>query len=341
VWFANDSAQGTLLVKIEAKKKARLEVTTAAKRLPRILQLCSKFKLEENETELFHVMAILQGSNERAVLDSLLDEDTARRVVGYQRLTGNSEADIQRFCDDTRPHIKEGLVLVDESNGVHFSIRIPRTAAYLFYGRHIDSDDLLKVAQTTLEDILKEEGSFEAIRSHGRDSGSKVAEADSTHTSRIARKHSIPDCDSPIPCTLSSSLEDRSVSPDNRSRKMKSVDLRHSDSRLDSLLGNGLECQTSAVEDGADLSSANETPPDAIPERVQSSKANMPYSLDDQLEFLEDCFQVVGLMIRASAARMKDDMKKEGMSAWETGGEVKHGRRELHAKLRVHEARVS
>jgi hypothetical protein len=37
-----------------------------------------------------------------------------------------------------------------------------------------------------------------------------------------------------------------------------------------------------------------------------------PYSASNQLEYLEDQFQIVALKIRASAARMKEDMKRAG-----------------------------
>ena len=34
--------------------------------------------------------------------------------------------------------------------------------------------------------------------------------------------------------------------------------------------------------------------------------------MDDQLEYLEEGFKIVALMVRTNAARLKDDMKKEG-----------------------------
>jgi hypothetical protein len=40
-----------------------------------------------------------------------------------------------------------------------------------------------------------------------------------------------------------------------------------------------------------------------------------PYYEDDQLEYLEEGFKIVALMIRTNAARLKDDMKKEGTKA--------------------------
>jgi hypothetical protein len=67
----------------------------------------------------------------------------------------------------------------------------------------------------------------------------------------------------------------------------------------------------------------------------------LPYAPDNQLEYLEDCFQLVALMIRGNSARMKDDMKKEGTRVNHYGeGEVKQGRRELSAKLRLMERKL-
>jgi hypothetical protein len=68
----------------------------------------------------------------------------------------------------------------------------------------------------------------------------------------------------------------------------------------------------------------------------------LPYPANNQLEYLEEGFQVVAVMIRANAARLKDDMKKEGtrMNAWDMGGESKGGRRELQAKFSLLEKRM-
>jgi hypothetical protein len=75
---------------------------------------------------------------------------------------------------------------------------------------------------------------------------------------------------------------------------------------------------------------------------VQDDSSVLPYPKENQLEYLEECFQMVALMVRGNAARMKDDMKKEGtrMNNWDVG-DVKHGRRELQAKLKLHESRVA
>eukprot|EP01035_Chromulina_nebulosa_P017063 gene17063-22575_t len=68
-----------------------------------------------------------------------------------------------------------------------------------------------------------------------------------------------------------------------------------------------------------------------------------PYPIDNQLEYLEDGFQLIALLVRGNAARIKDDMKKEGTkinSYWDSG-EIKQGRRELQAKIKVQEMKIS
>jgi hypothetical protein len=70
----------------------------------------------------------------------------------------------------------------------------------------------------------------------------------------------------------------------------------------------------------------------------------LPYPAEGQLEYLDDCFQMIVLMIKGNAARMKDDMKKEGTtsrySSYESSGDQKHSRRELAAKLKLQESRI-
>ncbi len=45
----------------------------------------------------------------------------------------------------------------DEDNGTQFNLRMQRVAVQLLYGRKVKADDLLKISQTSLEDILNRE----------------------------------------------------------------------------------------------------------------------------------------------------------------------------------------
>jgi hypothetical protein len=81
--------------------------------------------------------------------------------MGFQRLTNMADVDVDMFCDAERQHIKEGfvyvplpavvylricstirrLVLVEEEQGTHFNLRLPRTAVQLLYGRQVPTDN--------------------------------------------------------------------------------------------------------------------------------------------------------------------------------------------------------
>ncbi|RQM21141.1 hypothetical protein B5M09_002439 [Aphanomyces astaci] len=68
-----------------------------------------------------------------------------------------------------------------------------------------------------------------------------------------------------------------------------------------------------------------------------------PYNPHNQLEYLEDRFQVVAFAIRASGARVKDQMKEAGTKQpWgeSYGNPMTVGRRELKAKQRVQDRKV-
>ena len=59
--------------------------------------------------------------------------------------------------------------LGEEDNGAHVNLRAPRAAVSLLYGLPSKHDDLLKISQTALEDILRAE-----ITSSGSGSGSQL-----------------------------------------------------------------------------------------------------------------------------------------------------------------------
>lgn len=122
--------------------------------IPRIVRLCRIYEFTEAEADLFHLIVVVQGSQCGHVLNALIEEDYLRRITGFQRVCGLSEVDIEVFCDAERQHIKEGVLLVEEENGAHFNLRCPRTAVQLLFGRAVKTDDLLKISQTALEDIL-------------------------------------------------------------------------------------------------------------------------------------------------------------------------------------------
>ena len=362
----------------------------AVKVLPRIIRLCEKYQFNEAETDIFHLMVTVQGSVNHHVLNTLLEEDYLKRITGFQRICGMSEVGIEIFCDPDRCHIKEGIVLVEEDNGTHFNLRTPRTVVQLMYGRSVKSDDLLKIAQTAVEDILNNEAVDKKVskqsskkRPHNKVvvSEKEVAQVDkmlkseeslvSTGPSLVRvnslqrRRGTIAQRSSSSSNSPRASIRERgnfsglsqglNALLNNRALKPGQIEA------LESLLsGNGGLDDYDEADD--DFSNDDEDEYNS-PSRQPGSNADIdaaaidtdissavlldddnvkPYPVDNQLEYLEECFQIVQLMVRGNAARMKDDMKKEGtrMNHWDSGGDVKHGRRELQAKLKLHESRV-
>lgn len=48
--------------------------------MPRIVQLCEKYQLTRREFDIFHLMNVIQGSNDSHVLNTLIEEDYLRKV---------------------------------------------------------------------------------------------------------------------------------------------------------------------------------------------------------------------------------------------------------------------
>jgi len=118
--------------------------------LPRILQLCHGYQLTPPEAALFQLLVVVQGSANALCINTLSTEDGndyLRRMGMLMRVAGMSDVQVDLFCDPERQHIKEGLVTLDEENGLHFNLKVPRTAVQLLYGRPVRGDDVLKVRE--------------------------------------------------------------------------------------------------------------------------------------------------------------------------------------------------
>lgn len=296
---------------------------------PRMLRLCQSYEFSEREVDLFQLIVVVQGSQNNHILNALIDEDYLRRITGFQRVCGLAEVDVEIFCDAERQHIKEGVVLVDEENGAHFNLRCPRTVVQLLYGRQVPAEDLLKISQTSLEIVMTEESqrtsrgkSPSRKRSRTRQSSVDMGEKRDKATVDASGLVDIKELLQEVRRERGNSNGTHTIAKEQPKRKRSIGD---SEGELDAVL--------------EDVQAIDEP---LIEGLTAEDKAAQPYSQTSQLEYLDDCFQALALMIRANAARLKDDMKKEGtrLSQWDGGGDVKHGKRELQAKLRVLEARV-
>ena len=208
----------------------------------------------------------------------------------------------------------------------------------LLYGRKLHTDELLKVSQTALEVIINVEKQTEEEDIQSRRRSASISHSNSS-SSLSATPTGVANGVSKKRKILSSDDEEANAT------KKTAIDALES-TEIDSITSQKLQVMTSDIIGGGELSTLTniENEDDAIDNIVLDDEETnfQPYPADNQLEYLEEGFQVVAVMIRANAARLKDDMKKEGtrMNTWDLGGESKGGRRELQAKFSLLEKRM-
>lgn len=358
------------IVKKNGHKVIESDINNKVYHIPKILQFVRRLNFTSGEMDLFHLIIIVQGSTNPYILNNLVEEDYLRRVMGFQRICHLSEIDIEMFCDSERQHIKEGLTLMEEDNGLHFNIRAPRTAVQIFYGRKVMPEELMKVTQTILEDIIlsspdtveypppTEQESCAPIPNEQLDKKRKLNDITNEFVDTSKTNSNVG--------TVAYAKTLRNLKYSNEPSKKKKAganvnleSISNGSSVLDKkelmnmLHSNGIDLQDELGLDEEAIEglvgNINAVNGDAMDEENEFGSSShsiskiLPYSPSNQLEYLEEGFQIIALMVRGNAARLKDDLKKEGtrLSNWESGADVKHGRRELLAKLRVSEIKLS
>jgi SpoVK/Ycf46/Vps4 family AAA+-type ATPase len=369
-------------------------------------------------------MVIMQGSSNAQVLNSLVELDYMRKIFKYQRLAGMSEVDLTFFCDHDRAHMKEGIITVEEDNGVYYNLKLQQVAVQLMYGKKVRADDLLKISQTSLEGILalefatntnsvtetivsgNELSSMSKSRKRPRDAeigetveldadnsddndeqeGDFISNESTPSPSRKLPRTSTRDELGTIKVTRTTSIRSGAAphTPSGLSNTSSGIALQRQISHnsyfaLHGKNKNGLKAMLAATEEdevGGDMDDDNNTPNEELPKEnsaamtgkaklaatslIASSLTMNPklvttaedgessikaYDSKDQLDYLEDGFQLISLMIKTNSAKLKDDLKKEGTSntnMWHDGGtEQKFSNRELSAKIRLLEKRIA
>lgn len=290
----------------------------AGKMLPRVFRLAQIYKLSEQETDLFQLLVVLQGCQSNAVRCQMIEEDAQRKMTSCQRLAGISEIDVVEFHDDQREHVREGTVIVDEENYCT-ALSLSNICVRVLLGRTLSSNQVLKLSQTALEDLLKQEGVVFA-------DALAPASATEAPASTASRKREHADASE---SDASESLSDASDADDRDATAFAFI------GDYDSTTRRRYRPRPSPSAADADLSSSI-----ALSSIVDEGELQ-PYNPANQLEYLEDRFQVVAFAIRASGARVKDQMKEAGTKQpWDSSAPATAGRRELKAKQRVHDRRT-
>ncbi|KAG7375856.1 hypothetical protein PHYPSEUDO_014971 [Phytophthora pseudosyringae] len=317
--------------------KCRLAATRqAGKRLPRVFRLADRYKLSSGETTLLQLLVVMQGCQSNAVRCQILDEDSQRRVMTCQRLSGLSEVDVAEFRDDEREHVKEGTLVVDEETYCT-SLSLSNICVRVLLGRHLTSNQALKVSQTALEELLKGEGiSFGEMMDATTTSAGTAKQATVSGHKRersgeqVEEEHDDEEMDHHH-ATSESEMEDHEEPEDPNASAFSFIGKYKADNKRQAKADEKLLLKSAeAGSDKHHLLSSMMDPGEL-----------KPYSRENQLEYLEDRFQVVAFAIRASGARVKDQMKEAGTKQpWESSAPASAGRRELKAKQRVYSRRT-
>lgn len=333
-------------IRMYIKSRISLTLKNPNLSLPRLLKLCDIYDLNANERELMHVLVVAVGSREMHVLNAFTEEDYLRRSSGFQKLADMSSVDLEIFCEGDRQHVKEGMLTVDEDQGVYYNLRVPRTAVQLFYGRPVRADDMLTVAQTVIEDILNSEAEVLGHDKEGLEGGEGEAVARIPGLlHKKPRLQSISTCGS-MSGEDSEGEEEGIGEEEEVDNGSGDEDDMEEENEEEVQTGRKKRKRTGLVQsestsngksDGLGATIGNNT--------VLNDESNVlkAYPPDNQLEYLEEGFQLIALLVRGNAARIKDDMKKEGtkMNTWDySGGDVKQGKREIQAKIKLQEAKM-
>lgn len=278
--------------------------------LPRTLRLAKELKLQSSEITVLIFLIILLGCRTYHGLYSFLDDEYLRRGYGIQRLCQMSEVDMEWFLNPERLHIKEGIILTEDDG---YSLKVPRTIVNLCYGRKVSEDDLMFVAQTCMEVVLLQEIKGQSPDIHEDeviDDGEDINDED------IDEEDEVIDADED---NINEDDDDDDVDEDEEQQNP----LKRP--RVDSIIDENEISDTQLIED-----------------LLPTTTTYTSYPSSNQLEYLEDNFQLIGLYIRRNAVKLKDDMKKEGtrLNPWDTSGDVKQSTRELLAKIKIHEMKI-
>ena len=306
--------------------------------LPRILQFCNKLALLPKEVDLIHLMIITQGSSNSYVLNTLIEEDYLRRIIGFQRICNLSEIDIEYFCDGERVHIKEGYVMREEDNGMHFNLRVARSTVTILYGYKLSSDDLFKVSQTILEDIVYNNRN-NTNDANGHNNSNAVTGVVMTAKSNSTKKRKLlvsldkTEGNNTTSNTATGHKQKHISNIDNTNGSSGSIS--NSNGKLDKQALMQLlippstttttgatewEVQSSTEDKDGDGSTVipgdqeenhgmeveDDAPPNSSTSSSSSSSSTLtPFNVSNQFEYLDEGFKVIALMVRGNAARLK------------------------------------
>jgi hypothetical protein len=312
-----------LLAAVERLGEARLrnhEGSMGPNRKPRVVRLAERYKMADNETRVLQLLVVMQGTQSQAIRNHIAPENGSGCTFTLMKLAAIAEIDLQEFYEDSRQHVKEGLVIVDEELTPP-PVKLSPITIKVLLGRTLTVSDTFKLSKTQLENLLaSEEG------------------ADGAHEKGGSGNRSLNGCHS------NSVGGNGGEHEGEEGEEEGDEEMEEGEEGAEGAEGGGAEeGLTRQASDSFDENDGSGTP------RQQGRAKLGPYSASNQLEYLEDQFQIVALKIRASAARMKEDMKRAGTKhpgdqgyggGTSASSAANAGRGELLAKARAENQRL-
>lgn len=300
-----------LIEKIEARAQTRLSVTDPHI-LPVILHLVSRYELSAAESDLFQLLFVHGASKSvsfRAVTGGKYDDE--EMAVKLCRM---SILELEEFLDDKRTHISEGII-VGQVDYHGKTIRMAKEAISALLLRPLNTDQRLKLSKTELLNVMET----------SKIQNNKLVDT-VEHVSQIALPAFTEGNATCSPLGFQTGL-DNSFSQKGKGEAFQEAmdeDLAVGVADLNKLVN---EIQTFARQeitvaaenesketefcgiDGGVSSKTCALPSGPIDEVAKFLTSDLgPYS--SSLEYLDDAFQVLALMLRIAKARHKENIKE-------------------------------
>ncbi|KAG6551896.1 hypothetical protein Mapa_006512 [Marchantia paleacea] len=302
-----------LLERTEAYAEFRLKGTDASLH-PMVLRLASRYGLSTGESDLFQLL-FMRGASKAAAVRAILGVRQEDKELAME-LCGMSLLEVEDFLDDKRTHMTEGIIIgqVDDYDGK--TIRMTNEAVSVLLLRPLKTEQRLKFSKTELLSVM------ESSKAEGHNDGVSMDTEDGLDTAVEDKVKENPSEQSFL------MIFDSNKGVQGQKRKFGVVDEEGLDdvaaqvAQLDDLVKVAMEPQRKRaallgdtgisepdVSNGVDpgLNGGASTP--AIPQEDDLRRGELS-AYKSSLEYLDDAFQVLALMLRIAKARHKEDMKE-------------------------------
>jgi hypothetical protein len=164
-----------LMAAVERLGEARLQNhsggSTGPRRKPRILRLAERYKLGDKETQVLQLLVVMQGTQSHAIRNHIAPENGSGCTFTLMKLAAIAEIDLQEFYEDSRQHVKEGMVIVDEELTPP-PVKLSLITIKVLLGRELTVSDTFKLSKTQLEKLLASEEADGTAHTKGSANGS-------------------------------------------------------------------------------------------------------------------------------------------------------------------------